>query len=233
MKLIEIKGVREGLLVTTGEGEWQDISQNLLTHLNARKDFLKGAKLYINVGNQILNAVELGHLRDEISDTGLTLWGVLSNSPKTETTAQLLGLATKISKPSQTTRFRNSSSADTTLKDGEPAVMVRRTLRSGYKLQNEGNIVVLGDINPGAEVIAGGSIIVWGRLRGLVHAGAGGDSTASVCALDLSPTQIRINDQIIMISARHGRSQPEIAQIKDGEIIVETWNAGKMIRRGE
>ena len=105
MKLIEIKGVREGLLVTTGEGEWQDIAQNLLGHLNARKDFLKGAKLYINVGNQILNAVELSHLRDAISDTGLTLWGVLSNSPKTETTAQLLGLATKISKPSQSTRF--------------------------------------------------------------------------------------------------------------------------------
>jgi septum site-determining protein MinC len=195
--LIQIKGIREGLLVNVSEGEWPELMKAILDHLDHQKDFLHGAKLFIDVGNQILNAVELSRLRDGVSERGITLWGVLSNSPKTETTAQLLGLATRISKPSRQTQFRDQASPDTTIQEGETAVLVRRTLRSGYRLKHSGNVVVIGDINPGAEIIAGGSIVVWGHLRGVVHAGADGDETAKVCALDLSPSQIRIANQMI------------------------------------
>jgi septum site-determining protein MinC len=79
----------------------------------------------------------------------------------------------------------------------------------------KGRLPSLGDVNPGAEIIAGGSVVVWGRLRGLVHAGAMGDDTAVICALDLNPTQLRIADQIAIPPAdtrtappRTGRHPP-------------------------
>ncbi|HEX7008861.1 MAG TPA: septum site-determining protein MinC, partial [Phycisphaeraceae bacterium] len=74
------------------------------------------------------------------------------------------------------------------------AALVQRTLRSGQVVRHQGHLTVLGDVNPGAEVIAGGSVVVWGRVRGTVHAGALGDRSAQICALELAPTQLRIAD---------------------------------------
>jgi septum site-determining protein MinC len=71
--------------------------------------------------------------------------------------------------------------------------------------------------------VADGDVVVWGHLRGTVHAGAAGDSSAVVCALDLSPTQLRIADHIATSPARRGESRPEIARIRDGQIVAERW----------
>ena len=90
---------------------------------------------------------------------------------------------------------------------GEGAILVRRTLRSGYSLQHSGHVVVIGDVNPGAEIIAGGDVIVWGHLRGMVHAGAEGNDDAVVCALDLAPTQLRIGG-LIATTPRAPRQAP-------------------------
>lgn len=70
------------------------------------------------------------------------------------------------------------------------------TLRSGDHRHAEGSLLVLGDINPGAQVSAGGNVMVWGRLRGIAHAGHSGDRTACIVALHLHPLQIRIADQV-------------------------------------
>ena len=68
----------------------------------------------------------------------------------------------------------------------------RGTLRGGQALHNLGNLVVIGDVNPGAELVASGDIVVFGALRGVAHAGAQGDRSARVIALELAPTQLRI-----------------------------------------
>jgi septum site-determining protein MinC len=117
--------------------------------------------------------------------------------------------------------------AGTTLHHGEQAVLVRRTLRSGFSLQHPGHVVVIGDVNPGAEIIAGGDVIVWGRLRGMVHAGANGNEAAVVCALDLSPTQLRIAGQIAVTPQRRGKSQPEMARLRNGQVVAEPWESKK------
>ena len=72
----------------------------------------------------------------------------------------------------------------------------RGTLRGGQTLHNLGNIVVIGDVNPGAELIASGDVVVFGALRGVAHAGAQGDASARVVALELAPTQLRIATMI-------------------------------------
>lgn len=221
---VHVKGIRDGLLVTLGEGTWSELHQALLDHLDDQVEFLKGARLALDVGNQILKAADMGQLRNEISERDLTLWAVLSNSPTTEQTAQTLGLATRITKPRPE---YISPPASTTFQEGGGAILVRRTLRSGYSLKHAGHVIVIGDVNPGAEIIAGGDVVVWGRLRGMVHAGAEGDEAAVVCALDLSPTQLRIADQIAVTPKRRGKPQPEIARLEDGQVVAESWEPSR------
>lgn len=221
---VKIKGIREGLLIAIGEGAWDEVSTDLLAKLDEQGTFLKGARLTIDVGNRVLKAVDLGKMRDALSERGLVLWAVLSNSPTTEQTAQSLGMATRLTKPHPE---REAKPLDTSVHSGEQAVLIHRTLRSGYSLHFNGHVVVIGDINPGAQVIASGDVVVWGRLRGMVHAGAGGNTDALVCALDLAPTQLRIADQIAITPQRRGKPQPEMARLKDGQVIAETWNPKK------
>lgn len=219
--LIQIKGLRDGLLVTLGDGGWSVLHSSLISQIDEKTEFFKGAKLALDVGNQELHVSEMTDLRDELSDRGIILWAVLSNSPTTENTAQILGLATRLSKvrPDTPVQGKPVSTEDS-------AMWVKRTVRSGVRLEYEGNVVVLGDVNPGAEVVAGGSIVVWGRLRGVVHAGATGDTEAVVCALDLSPTQLRIATEIATTPERRSQPVPEMARLKDGHLIAEPWQPG-------
>lgn len=73
-----------------------------------------------------------------------------------------------------------------------PTLYIRRTIRSGQSISSDGNIIVIGDINPGAEIIAKGDITVWGILGGIAHAGSDGNNYARIRALKLNPVQIRI-----------------------------------------
>lgn len=225
--LIQIKGIRDGLLVTLGEAAWPVAQRALLERIEAQPEFFKGARLSLDVGAQSLRTAELTALRDQLSERGITLWAVVSTSPVTENTAQLLGLATRLFRPS-TPREPSARSAARTFPvvkgiDHETALWVGKTLRSGTRIEFDGHVVVFGDVNPGAEIIAGGSVIVWGRLRGFVHAGARGNRQAVICALDLSPTQLRVADEIAVPPQRSGKPQPEIVRLKDGVLQAEPW----------
>ncbi len=96
----------------------------------------------------------------------------------------------------------------------------RGTLRGGQALHNLGNLVVIGDVNPGAELVASGDIVVFGALRGVAHAGAQGDRGARVIALELAPTQLRIATLIATSDAGTKPRGPEHASIVDERIVV-------------
>jgi len=218
--LVQIKGMRDGLLVSLGDAGWPVVQRALLERIEQQPAFFQGARLALDVGNQALKSTELSSLRDKLSEHGIMLWAILSLSPVTENTAQILGLATRVSKP------RPQEMQTAKKSDDETAMWVNKTIRSGTRIEFAGHIVIFGDVNPGAEVIAGGSVIVWGRVRGVVHAGAKGNQAAVVCALDLSPTQLRIAGQIAVAPERHGKPLPEIVRIKDGQLQAETWTPG-------
>jgi septum formation inhibitor MinC len=105
----------------------------------------------------------------------------------------------------------------------------RGTLRGGQALHNMGNIVIIGDLNPGAELIASGDIVVVGALRGTAHAGAQGDRSARVIALEFAPTQLRIAT-VIGADARVVAG-PQQATIEGERIAVAPL--GAIERRGE
>ena len=112
---------------------------------------------------------------------------------------------------------------------GGHTMLIQRTLRSGQNINFDGNVVVLGDVNPGAEVIASGHVLVMGALRGVVHAGAGGYEDATITALELAPTQLRICSHITRSpdgeSLGEKQVSPETAKIKDGAVTIEKYQA--------
>lgn len=221
--LIQIKGLRDGLLVSLNDASWDEQLSVLMTRVDAQPSFFQGARLALDVASQVLHVNDLVDLRDKLSERGISLWAVLSESPTTEQTSQLLGLATRISKP------RPQESMDFGVGElGEgTALFLDRTLRSGTRIEFAGHVVVLGDVNPGAEIIAEGNIIIWGRLRGVAHAGANEKQDAVVCALDFSPMQLRIADAVAAAITKQGQSLPKIARIDDsGNLLVEPWSAG-------
>jgi septum site-determining protein MinC len=222
---ITIKGIREGLLVTVGNAEtWPITAQGLLARIDQTADFFKGAKLALAIGARALSAADLGRLRDDLSDRNVSLWAVLSDSPLSMTAAQALGLNVALPTSAPAKREQPEREVDSE-EPRQEAVYLRRTLRSGRSVRHTGHVIVVGDVNAGAEVVADGDVVVWGHLRGTVHAGAGGDVEAVVCALDLSPTQLRIADLIATSPAHRGETRPEMARIKDRRIVAERWSA--------
>lgn len=217
---VNIKGIREGLLVSVDEGNWEAAKSALLAKMAERASFIQGARITLDVGAHRLHAAELGKLRDQLSEMGISLFAVLSKSPLTESSAQALGLGTRIFKPAE----RTIPSKQKPVQPGEEGLFIRRTLRSGVRIEYPGHVTVIGDVNPGAEIVAGGDIIVWGRLRGTVHAGAEGEGNAVICALLLAPTQLRIAGQIAIPPEQKGQSKPEIARLFEGRVVAETWN---------
>jgi septum site-determining protein MinC len=105
-------------------------------------------------------------------------------------------------------------------------LILKETLRSGRAVRHAGPVFVIGDVNPGAEIHAEGDVVIWGKLRGLVHAGSAGDAEAVVCALDLNPTQLRIADKIT-VPPKDPRRQaiPEMAVIRAQQIVAEPWRS--------
>jgi septum site-determining protein MinC len=221
--LVQIKGMRDGLLATLADAAWDAQRAALLAQIDARQSFFQGARLALDVGVQALKVNELVELRDQLSGRGVSLWAVISESPTTEKTAQLLGLATRISKP----RPEETRSFDVENLGEETALFLNKTLRSGARIDFPGHVVVLGDVNAGAEIIAEGSVIVWGRLRGAVHAGTRGGEAAVVCALEFSPLQLRIAEEAVNVPKQRESTRAEMAFIEDGRVLISPWQPGQ------
>lgn len=219
--LVQIKGIRDGLLATFSDAPWEDQRIALIAQIDERPAFFQGARLAIDVGSQILKVNDLVDLRDHLSERNVSLWAVIGESPTTEHTSQLLGLATRISKP----RPEEQKHAEAITED--TALFINKTLRSGKRVEFPGHVVVMGDVNAGAEIVAEGNVIVWGRVRGMIHAGANGNRSATICALDLSATQLRIADEVSAMLKPQKDPKPEIASINsEGRLQAELWHTG-------
>ena len=109
------------------------------------------------------------------------------------------------------------------------------TLRSGQVLKCDTSIVIIGDVNPGAKIIAKGNIVILGSLKGNAYAGAAGDESCFVTALDMDPVQIKIGNVIgrsadrgpwEAIRNRHRTMDPQIALVSKGNIMIEPITHG-------
>jgi len=222
---VAIKGNKDGLLVTLSPTEeWLSVTTDLAARLDQGQQFFSGARVTLDVGTRPVRKDELSSVKALLERRGMTLWAITSESITTIESAIALDLRTASPNATQPKRTDDLMPAAPTDEDSTSGIMIRRTLRSGRAVRSQGHVIIYGDVNPGAEIIAVGDVIVWGRLRGNVHAGANGDSTAVVCALDMTPTQLRIAGFIAMSppDKRH-KPKPEVASVRDGRIVVEAW----------
>ena len=226
-------------MVTMGQGEFSDQLAGLASRINEQKQFFQGALVTVDVGPRVLDETSLVNLQSIFDNNEMELRVVLSEASATQETARRLKLGTRMP-GSGTELVGGQQTVSPDLDEPHPAppaemdgLLIRGALRSGRVVTCPGHVTVIGDVNPGAEIIAGGDVVVWGKLRGLVHAGAYGDRDAIVCALELTPTQLRISDLITVSppGPRDSRPVPEMASIRDGQITAESWDAGYRGRR--
>ena len=239
--LVAIRGTKHGLTITLQEGPVRETLVELNERLSRTASFFRGAQLTLIVENSQVGPAQLEEINRMLTPHEITLRRIATDNTALASAGGSLGLQVSGTDapgeimPEPPPRAAASApmapataAEPDTVESSEsyPAiVVVRRTLRSGASIRHEGHIIVVGDVNPGAELIAAGDVIVWGKLRGLVHAGALGDSNAIVCALRFEPTQLRIGNSIArMPEGRKRKSAPEIAVIRDGKIEVVEWS---------
>jgi septum site-determining protein MinC len=223
--LIQIKGIREGLLINAENGAWDDRKAELMRMVKQRESFFKGARVCLDVNDTPLRVKQITQLCDQLSDLEVTLWAILSTAETTINNARTLGLETSL--PTKKENKETKENSERVENAGEKAVLVNKTLRAGYKVESMDHVIIVGDVNPGAEIVSAGNIIVWGKLKGSAIAGAEGNMKAVICAMELRPTQLRIGEKVFPPQQKKGKTFPEVAYIENDECKIELWNKEK------
>ncbi len=212
--LVAFKGVSEGVYLDVYGSDLAEIKKELARKFHDSSKFFSGAK-FLGIRSDELSD-------DEIMDLKLLLKYKyefeISKDGLPEYIYQYYGEKSQVQKPE--TPFEGVAEGMTKFVYG--------TLRSGQEVNYDGNIVVVGDVNPGAFLKAKGNIIVLGSLRGVAYAGIGGNEDAIVAAYSLLPMQLRIAD--IIVRPPDGDQQydlPEVAKIVKGEVFIEPYLPNK------
>ena len=174
-------------------GSWWELSQQLKLRLNAGDRFWQPeTAVHLVSSDRLLDGRQLQEISDTLKDVQLQLQRVETSRRQTAVAAVTAGYSVE-----QTSVLPQLSQtkAKTTLPLAEP-LYLQTTIRSGVEIRHPGTVIILGDINPGGSVVAQGDILVWGRLRGVVHAGAEGNNRCLIMALQMQPTQLRIAEQV-------------------------------------
>ncbi|MEH2362474.1 septum site-determining protein MinC [Nostoc sp.] len=197
--------------VSASELSWSDIWQQIKQRLNAGDRFrISNTPVHLMAQDRLVDARQLQELGEALSEVELRLISVSTSRRQTAIAAvtsgysveQLQPVSSLISEPTATA----IPQAD--------ALYLEMTVRSGVEIRHPGTVILLGDLNPGGIVIADGDIIIWGRLRGIAHAGAGGNSECLIMALQMEPTQLRIADAVARAPEKLPMQfSPEVAHI--------------------
>lgn len=191
------RGTREGIhIYLNDEVEFPSVVSSLEQRLATSQNFFQGARIVINTGRRTLSADQMA-----------TVSHILN---------QYEGV--------QLVRLEQSKNASRQGKNEMTSLVVEKPVRSGQQLYHPGHIIIIGDVNPGAEVVAEGNIVIMGALRGTAHAGYVGNKSAFVAANVMTPSQVSIAG----VLARHpdddvlvAKLEPEIARLRGDQIVIE------------
>lgn len=212
---ILIKGNRDGINTTIDMEKFdcfESMLSKLVKKLSKGKHFYKGTTLILKIDLKLLNDKKVNKLKELLLDKIELKDIVLEDLEK-----GIIKNSSKSPKP-----FSGVYEGKTKF--------IRKTVRSGQCIKYQGNIVIIGDINSGAEVYAAGNVIVLGQIKGKVSAGTNGNSKAVIAAFLLQPEILRISNVIAMSPDDSEKPRyPELAKIKDGTIIVEPYLPNKYI----
>lgn len=215
-KGIVFKGNNEGLVIVIPDDyDFNKAKAEIEEKVQNAARFFKGAKIKVTYRGITLTPEEEEAIKSLLDEkSGAIIEGISKDDESRQNTF----IAKKPGKiPVSSHKLFFSSDDVGTCK------FVRSTVRSGTRIEFDGSVIVLGDVNPGGEIVASGNVVVLGALRGMVHAGSEGNRDSFIYALKLKPTQIRIAEAIARMPEEGDENKicPELARIKDGIIEVE------------
>ena len=201
------------------QADWRD---SLISKLNQSHS----GPIEIDCQDWRLGCRDLVQLKNIVENAGLEINSIRSNIPETIVSASALGHQTHLTLQKKDKNLVKLEAEELNPKKLPILLFRQGTLRSGECLDAEGDLLLFGDVNPGAKISAGGDVMIWGRLRGTAHAGKSGNLHAKIAALELRPLQLRIANAV----ARGPDESPEPglaeeARLESGIIVIEPVRA--------
>lgn len=205
------------VLPTTGRcviEDWEETWNALEQHLESHQEF-PVLNVSLLAQNQLLGGRQLQQLAEILGRHQLKLKRVRTSRRQTAIAAATAGygveqenLATLLADiPRKLEPIKPAT-------DGSDALYITQTIRSGVEVKHKGSIIIVGDVNPGGVIVSERDIAVWGCLRGIAHAGADGDRSCRIMALQMQPTQLRIADVVARSSLKTPEHlRPEVAYL--------------------
>ncbi len=193
--VVVFRGIEDGVLILldTDFKDYEKVIKKAIKKLKENKKFFKGANIFIDGMKRALDSDEIGMARKLISDK----------------------LKLEVM-PYRLTETKEEK------KESDYPLIVERTLRAGQVIQSNVDVVVFGDINPGASIISSGSIFVYGKLRGEAHAGQPGSEKCIIAANGFSPLALSIGDKVLDLDSLDEKSKNNFcfAKVLDKEIKI-------------
>ncbi|MGF1587850.1 MAG: septum site-determining protein MinC [Pleurocapsa sp.] len=199
---------------------WQELKHLLKTK---EQSWQIGTNVCLVAKDRLLDARQLQTIAETLNDVQLSLSTVSTNRRQTAVAAATSGYSVQQNSVQPLVENQTDSGDVISATLAEP-LYLQSTVRSGVEIRHPGTIVIFGDLNPGGKAIAAGDILVWGRLRGIAHAGAQGNHQCRITALQMEFTQLRIADAVARApKLRPRRLSPELAFMTiDGIRLADT-----------
>lgn len=204
MEEISVRGIKGGVLIGLPEKPWYLQRDMLISRIQTQERFFKGGRIALDVGGADWSQDQLFKLLRDLSDEGVCLWAVLTTSEITLASARSFELQTSISAQNATGKPEN-----TQLPEDEASVeWIIKPLEKGEKVAFRANGVVIGDVPEEAEVVAFGSLIVWGTVRGCVKAGCSGDQLSQLYILRYAGSGLSLCGQVVKVPKKLLNASP-------------------------
>ena len=257
-EVVQVSGRGSNVDFTIDDGEaFDQVIRGLREYLLNNQGLWSSGAITVNVGRRLLAHNELSQIKHVLQvESGLTVtrfWctpealeqgqaetngAARGDSPPAEPVISTPPVQSPVEQPGESMIAISDSKGKTPTTRGRQAdaLFIKTTCRSGESIRYAGDVVVLADVNPGAEIVADGDVVVFGRLRGVAHAGAKGDTKATIIAQQLASPRLQIGQYIGMPSKTDQKTKstdsgPQIAYVRRRSIYVAPF-AGRYARYG-
>ncbi|NEP41289.1 MAG: septum site-determining protein MinC [Okeania sp. SIO2H7] len=197
---------------------WPEIWQQLKLRLNAGETFWEAnTEVELVAFDRLLDTRQLQEIAKALSEAQLQLKLINTSRRQTAVAAATVGYSVQ---QGSAAIGQESNSQEKGKALAEP-LYLKTTVRSGIEIRHPGTVVIWGDLNPGGSVVARGDIVVWGRLRGVVHAGVDGNIKSAIAALQMEPTLIKIANLVARGPEKPpAKFYPEVAYVTNKGIRI-------------
>lgn len=206
MSAVNIKGSKDGVKIYIESKNFDEVKKEIIERIQRGIDFFQGSSVILVDPCSMLSEAETESIKNTLKE----MFNVNAAADSSD--------------------LERTDKVYTGIYEGRTK-FYKNTIRSGQKINYNGNIVVIGDVNSGAEIAASGNIVVLGALRGVAHAGSNGNRKAFVAAYALQASQLRISDIIARAPDEkiEKPKMPEVAKVKDNVIVIEPYLPNKYI----